>query len=148
MSEPVILTAMQTVTARFQGIAVAAGYHTDLGATVRTGWPRALIAGHDVTLPVTALHPDTDARDSGHGAAVRATRRVAVEVIAWHQETSPEWLDRALYDIRRALIGVADQTDGVITAETGDAEWSEIEDTGLVRLIVPVILTYADRYGA
>jgi len=142
-----IITAMQAVVSRLQGIATADGYLTDLGATVRTGWPRALIAGHDVDLPITAVHPSADGADEDQGAAIKATRTVEIEIIAAQHETGPEWLDRALHDVRRALVGLQQQIHRVITARTGTAEWSELEDTGLVRLIIPITIQYADRYG-
>ncbi|WP_435102358.1 hypothetical protein [Arhodomonas sp. AD133] len=147
MSELVIIQAMQSLTTRLQAVTTADGWQTDIGPAVHTGWPKHLILHQQIDPPVVAVHPSTDDRVSGQGGNIKSTRTVEIEVIASQHDTPPEWLDRALHDIRGALVGLDRDIPRVITAEAGSATWSELEDTALVRLIVPVTIDYTDHYG-
>ena len=63
-------------------------------------------------------------------------------------ETDPEYLEHALFDVRRALIGLEREIARVVTVQTGEASWDEPENSHtLVRLTIPVTIVYTDTYG-
>ncbi len=148
MSGLKVIAARAEILARLQGISQANGYLTNLGSTVQSGWPKHLILGLQIDPPVTAVHPQTESVDDTKGVDMLKSRTEIIELIASQHKTSPEWLDQALDDIRRALFRTHHVIDGVTSVTTGDAEWSELEDSGLVRLLLPVTIRYSDRYGA
>lgn len=145
---PVSSQIMQALETRLQGIAVSAGYLTDLGISLLVGWPQHLLANQQASLPLMALHPGSDGVDSAQRGNQLASRAIVVELIADQHDTAPAYLDQALYDIRRALVGLEREVARVITVIQGRAVWDQPDESGaLVRLTVPITITYTDSYG-
>lgn len=142
-----IVAAREEIVTRLEAISTANGYQTNLGASVRRGWPKYLLLGRDVELPITAIHPSAEPVDDVKGMDMLKSRTEDVEIIERQQDVQPEWFDRALDDVRRALFNAHQSIDGVALITTGSAEWAELEDTGLVRLVLPITIRYSDRYG-
>ena len=148
MSDPIALQLMRAIETRIRAILTAGGYHTNLGQNVHVGWPQRLLADEQAALPLVALHPGSDGIDSGNGANQKATRNVAVEIIANQHETDPDYMEYALFDVRRALLGLEREIARVVTTQTGEAAWDEPESSHtLVRLTIPVTIVYTDTYG-
>ncbi len=143
----VIRQAMAELRARLEAILQANGYRTDVGATLRDGFPRHLILHEQVDPPLLALHPTTDSADSANGRNIKSTRNVDAELIFDPYATDYAWDDEVLFDIRAALVGMERSVERVVTVATGDAQWQDIEDTHVVRMLVPIAITYTDTYG-
>lgn len=145
---PVAIQLMQAIETRLRAISVAGGYLTDLGATLLVGWPAHLLADHQATLPLIALHPDADEIDRAQRANQRANRDFAVELIANPHDTSTVYFDEALYDIRRALVGLEYEVVRVVAAVQGRTVWDHPDENSvLVRMSVPFTITYSEFYG-
>lgn len=147
MSTPRIVTAMRELVSRLQAISQAEGYHTDLGARVFDGWPMRLIAGEQVSFPLVAVYPGTDAPQNEQGESIKAERTVAVHVFVNQHETEREWFDFALFDIRQAVMGMRHALQGVTGVRTAETEFGEMEDGAIVRAHIPVVIDYTDCYG-
>lgn len=145
---PVAIQLMAAIETRLRAISVAGGYLTDLGATLLVGWPAHLLADQQAALPLIALHPDADEIDHAQRANQIANRDIAVELIANPHDTDTTYFDQALYDIRRALVGVEHEVVRVVTLVQGRAVWDHPDDNSvLVRMSVPITITYTDFYG-